>query len=73
MTLIKTSVLTAISTIIKLIAGFVINKVIAIYVGPSGLAVVGQLQNFMSIITTISNGAITNGIVKYTAEYRSIS
>lgn len=72
MTLIKTSVLTAISTIIKLIAGFVINKVIAIYVGPSGLAVVGQLQNFMSIITTFSNGAITNGIVKYIAEYQTI-
>lgn len=72
MTLIKTSVLTAISTIIKVIAGFVINKVIALYVGPSGLAVVGQLQSFMSIVTTFSNGAITSGIVKYTAEYQSI-
>lgn len=72
MTLIKTSVLTAISTIIKVIAGFVINKVIAVYVGPSGLAVVGQLQNFMSIVTTFSNGAITSGIVKYTAEYQTI-
>jgi PST family polysaccharide transporter len=72
MTLIKTSVLTAISTIIKVISGFVINKVIALYVGPSGLAVVGQLQNFMSIITTFSNGAITSGIVKYTAEYQTI-
>ena len=72
MTLIKTSVLTAISTIIKVISGFVINKVIAMYVGPSGLAVIGQLQNFMSIITTFSNGAITSGIVKYTAEYQTI-
>lgn len=72
MTLIKTSVLTGISTIIKVISAFVINKVIAIYVGPSGLAVIGQLQNFMSIITTFSNGAITSGIVKYTAEYQTI-
>lgn len=72
MTLIKTSVLTAISTIIKVIAGFVINKVIALYIGPSGLAVVGQLQSFMSIVTTFSNGAITSGIVKYTAEYQTI-
>lgn len=72
MTLIKTSVLTAISTIIKVIVGFVINKVIAVYVGPSGLAVIGQLQNFMSIVTTFSNGAITSGIVKYTAEYQTI-
>ena len=72
MTLIKTSVLTAISTIIKVISAFVINKVIAIYVGPSGLAIVGQLQNFMELIVAFSNGAITNGIVKYTAEYQTI-
>ncbi|MFX4153518.1 O-antigen translocase [Aliarcobacter butzleri] len=72
MTLIKTSVLTGISTIITVVSGFVINKVIALYIGPSGLAVVGQLQNFMSIVTTFSNGAITSGIVKYTAEYQTI-
>ncbi|MCT7557139.1 O-antigen translocase [Aliarcobacter butzleri] len=72
MTLIKTSVLTAISTIIKVVSAFVINKVIAIYVGPSGLAIVGQLQNFMELIVTFSNGAISNGIVKYTAEYQTI-
>ena len=72
MTLIKTSVLTAISTVIKLVSAFVINKVIALYVGPSGLAIVGQLQSFTSIITTFSNGAISSGIVKYTAEYQDI-
>ena len=72
MTLIKTSVLTGISTVIKLVSAFVINKVIAIYIGPSGLAIVGQLQSFTSIITTFSNGAISSGIVKYTAEYQDI-
>jgi PST family polysaccharide transporter len=72
LTLIKTSVLTALSTVIKVFAGFIINKVIALYVGPSGLAVVGQLQNFMSIITTFANGATTQGIIKYTAEYQTI-
>jgi len=70
LTLIKTSVLTAISTIIKVITVFVINKVLAIYVGPSGLAVVGQLQNFNSIVMVFANGAISNGVVKYTAEYK---
>ncbi|WP_323665758.1 O-antigen translocase [Aliarcobacter butzleri] len=72
MTLIKTSVLTGISTVIRLVSAFVINKVIALYIGPSGLAIVGQLQNFTSIITTFSNGAISSGIVKYTAEYQDI-
>ena len=72
MTLIKTSVLTGISTVVKLVSAFVINKVIALYIGPSGLAIVGQLQSFTSIITTFSNGAISSGIVKYTAEYQDI-
>ena len=62
MTLIKTSVLTGISTVIKLVSAFVINKVIAIYIGPAGLAIVGQLQSFTSIITTFSNGEISSGI-----------
>ena len=72
MTLIKTSILTAISTVIKVISAFVINKVISVYVGPSGLAVIGQLQNFISIVTTLSNGATVQGIIKYTAEYQTI-
>lgn len=72
MTLIKTSVLTAISTIITVISAFIINKVLAIYVGPSGLALVGQLKDFVTMITIFSNGAITQGIVKYTAEYETI-
>lgn len=72
MTLIKTSVLTAISTIITVISAFIINKVLAVYIGPSGLALVGQLKDFVTITTTFSNGAISQGIVKYTAEYETI-
>ncbi len=72
MTLIKTSILTAISTLIKVASAFVINKVIATYIGPSGLALVGQLQNVIEVLVTFSNGAISQGIVKYTAEYKTI-
>ena len=70
MNLIKTSVLTGLSTFIKIISGFVINKMIAIYIGPSGLALIGQLQNFITITMTYANGAISNGIVKYVSEYK---
>jgi len=71
MNLIKTSVLTGLSTFIKIISGFVINKMIAIYIGPSGLALIGQLQNFITITSTYANGAINNGIVKYVSEYQN--
>jgi polysaccharide transporter, PST family len=52
-----------------MINNFVIVKIIAIYVGPSGLAFIGQFQNFMSILTTFASGAINSGVVKYTAEF----
>lgn len=72
MTLINTSLLTGMATVIKIIAVFIINKFLSIYAGPSGLAIVGQLQDFVTMVTTFSNGATTQGIVKYTAEYKTI-
>jgi len=70
MTLIKTSLLSTVSTAIQMINGFVIVKIIAMYIGPSGLAFIGQFQNFLSILMNFATGAINGGVVKYTAEYR---
>lgn len=69
MNFIKTSVLSGISTLIKLASGLVINKVIAVYIGPAGIALIGQFQNFLDVILTIGNGAINSGVTKYVAEY----
>lgn len=70
MTLIKTSILTSISTAFRIVCGFIVNKVMAVYVGPAGIALVGQFTNFVSIATLITSGGIKSGIVKYVAEYR---
>lgn len=70
MTLIKTSLLTAISTVITVISGLIINKFVAIYIGPGGLATIGNFQNFIQIIKTIGSGSTQTAIVKYTAEYK---
>ncbi len=72
MNLISTTFLNSIANIIKISCGFFINKIIAIHIGPSGLALIGQLQNFKGIITTIANLGINQGITKYTAEFQSI-
>lgn len=69
MTLIKTSILSFIATVIKLLAGLVINKAVAVYIGPSGLALVGQFQNFNQLVMTAAQGAINTGVTKYAAEY----
>lgn len=69
MNLLSTSILNGIAVLIKTATMFLLNKILAIYVGPSGYAVMGQFQNFVQIITGIGGSSINNGIVKYTAEY----
>lgn len=69
MTLIKTSLLNGIAVVIKMLTLLGINKILAIYVGPSGYAALGQFQNAVQMITTFASGAINTGVTKYTAEY----
>lgn len=52
-----------------MLSGLVINKAVSVYIGPAGLAVIGQFQNFSQLILVAAQGAINNGVVKYTAEY----
>ena len=69
MTLIRTSLLNGIAVVIKMLTLLGINKILAIYVGPAGYAVIGQFQNAVQMITTFASGAINTGVTKYTAEY----
>lgn len=69
MTLVKTSLLNAVAVIIKMLTMLGLNKILAIYVGPSGYAAIGQFQNAIQMIVTFSGGAVNTGVVKYTAEY----
>lgn len=69
MTLIKTSLLNGIAVVIKMLTLLGINKVLAIYVGPSGYAALGQFQNAVQMITTFASASINTGVTKYTAEY----
>ncbi|QSH58003.1 O-antigen translocase [Photobacterium damselae subsp. damselae] len=69
MNIIKTSLFSAVSTVVKMFSGFVINKMVAIYAGPGGIALVGQLQNFVNIILLSSGSFLKTAITKFTAEY----
>ena len=69
MSLVKTSVLNGIAVLVKMVTLFGLNKVLAVYVGPAGYAAIGQLQNALTMITTLSSGAVNTGVTKYTAEY----
>ncbi|MDN3587286.1 O-antigen translocase [Pedobacter aquatilis] len=69
MRLIKTTIFSAVITLIRIGSGFVAGKIVAIFTGPAGVALIGAFTNFITIILTFANGAINTGVVKYTAEY----
>lgn len=66
--LLKVSVLTGMLTLLRMFAGFIVAKVVAIYTGPSGLALLGQIQNIITGLNGIINAPVSSGIVKYTAQ-----
>ena len=67
--LVKVSSQTGISTAVRIGASFIISKVLAIFVGPAGLAVMGQFNNLANILQSLSTGGITIGVTKYISEY----
>ena len=67
--LVKVSSKTGIATAVRIAASFIVSKILAIFVGPSGLAVLGQLNNVGNIIQSLSTAGITVGVTKYVSEY----
>ena len=53
-----------------MLTGLISVKVVASIIGPSGVALVGQLNNFATIAMSLASGGINNGITKYVAEYK---
>ena len=48
--------------------GLVSVKVVAGIIGPAGVALVGQLNNFASIVMQLACGGINSGVTKYVSE-----
>ena len=68
MNFVNSSLFTGISTLIRVISNIVITKVIAISLGPSGMVLLGQINNLVSFVRTLSTGGVQQGIVKLVAE-----
>jgi O-antigen/teichoic acid export membrane protein len=68
--LVKVASLQTASLLTKIIAGILTSKAIAIFIGAEGLALIGNLRNFVSSVQTISILGFYNGVVKYVAEFK---
>ncbi|MFE3848879.1 O-antigen translocase [Flavobacterium sp. LB3P45] len=66
--LFKISSLNSLSVIFKIGIGLITSKLLAVFVGPGGMALVGNLRNFLTSLESISTLGFQNGIIKYTAE-----
>jgi PST family polysaccharide transporter len=69
MSLVKTSLLNGIAVVVKVASALVLNKILAVYVGPAGYAVIGQFQNAISIVVNLAGGVVATGVTKATAQH----
>ena len=66
--LLKVTAMTGLLTLLKMVMGFVIAKVVAVYTGPTGLAMLGQVQGVVAVLNGLINAPAANGVVRFTAE-----
>jgi len=70
MSLAKASVWTAGSTLIKIGAGLLVVKLLAVSFGPDGVGQAGNFRQLITVLGVLSGAGIFNGITKYVAEYQ---
>ena len=68
--LVKVTSLQTASVLTRIIAGILTSKAIAIFIGPVGFALIGNLQNFVSSFQTVAILGFYNGAVKYISEVK---
>jgi PST family polysaccharide transporter len=69
--LFKVTSLNSVSVILKIGIGVITSKVLAVFIGPSGLALTGNLKNFLTSIESIATLGFQNGILKYIVEAKN--
>lgn len=70
MSLAKASIWTAGSTLIKIGAGLVVVKLLAVAFGPSGVGMAGNFRQLITVLGVLAGAGIFNGVTKYVAEYQ---
>ena len=66
--LIKVLSLNSISVAVNFLFGIISVKIISVYLGASGMALLGSFRNFTSIVKSISTIGINNSIIKLFVE-----
>ncbi|WP_111309646.1 O-antigen translocase [Confluentibacter sediminis] len=68
--LIKIISLKTASVVTRMVAGILTSKAIAIFIGAEGLALIGNLQNFVASTQSVATLGFYNGFVKYVSKFK---
>ncbi|WP_055443064.1 O-antigen translocase [Lacinutrix himadriensis] len=68
--LFKVASLNSAAVLTKIITGFLTSKAIAYFIGAEGMALIGNLRDFLRSAQSISILGLYNGVVKYVAEFK---
>ncbi|MFU9137537.1 lipid III flippase WzxE [Erwinia tasmaniensis] len=68
MSLAKASVWTAASTLVKITAGLLVVKMLAVSFGPAGVGQAGNFRQLITVLGVLAGAGIFNGVTKYVAE-----
>lgn len=69
MSLARASVWTALSTLVKIAAGLLVVKMLAVAFGPAGVGLAGNFRQLIIVLGVLAGAGIFNGVTKYVAEY----
>ncbi|MEN8884780.1 MAG: O-antigen translocase [Winogradskyella sp.] len=69
--LVKAARLNNANITLKIVTGIIISKFIALYIGPYGMALIGNLRNFMSAIQSLAIAGLYKGVVKFINETKN--
>ncbi len=69
MSLAKASVWTAASTLVKIGAGLLVVKLLAVSFGPAGVGQAGNFRQLVTVLGVLAGAGIFNGVTKYVAQY----
>lgn len=69
--LFRISSLNSLSIVVRIAGGLLASKMIALFIGPAGMVLTGNLRNFLTSVDAFTTLGLQNGIIKYTAESES--
>ncbi len=67
----KISFFNSFAVVARFISSWIVNKIIAIYIGPEGTSMTEQFRNFLQTLQGVSSMGIGEGVTRYTAKYQN--